>query len=70
MLIDLRAGCALLTRKFSGTYEYICYRLSKLQGHSAAGMIREIEKNAMTSSVFERETFRLLAKGVNQVFQF
>jgi hypothetical protein len=41
-LSALRAGRPLPPRKIPGTH--ICYRLSRPQGHSAAGWIRSIEK--------------------------
>jgi hypothetical protein len=40
---------------------HFCYRLSRPQGHSAAGRIRSIERNPMTSSGLEPATFRLIA---------
>jgi hypothetical protein len=43
-LSTLRAGRPLLTRKISGTH--FCWRLSRAQGHSAAGRIRSIEKSS------------------------
>jgi hypothetical protein len=45
-------------RKIPGTY--FCYRLSPLQGHSAAGRIRSIEKSNDLME-FETETFRLVS---------
>jgi hypothetical protein len=41
-LSDLRAGRAFPPRNLPGTH--FCYRLSRPQGHSAAGRIRSIEK--------------------------
>jgi hypothetical protein len=42
-LSALRAGRPLTPRKIPGTH--FCYRLSRPQGHSAAGRIRSIEKS-------------------------
>jgi hypothetical protein len=42
-LSALRAGRPLPPRKIPGTH--FCYRMSRLQGHSAAGKIRSIEKS-------------------------
>jgi hypothetical protein len=42
-LSALRAGRALPPRNLPGTH--FCQRLSRTQGHSAAGRIRSIEKN-------------------------
>jgi hypothetical protein len=38
----LKAGCLLLSRKIPGTH--FCQRLSRLQGHCAAGKITSIEE--------------------------
>jgi hypothetical protein len=46
-------------RKIPGTHFY--QRLSRPQGHSAAGRIKSTEKNSMTSSGLEPATFRLVA---------
>jgi hypothetical protein len=43
-LSALRAGRPLPSRKIPGTH--FCYRLSRLQCHSAAGRIRSIEKSS------------------------
>jgi hypothetical protein len=45
--------------KFSRTY--FCYRLSQPQVHIAAGGIRSIEKNPLTSSGFETASLLLVA---------
>jgi hypothetical protein len=41
--------------------------MSKLQGHVAAGKIRQIEKLSMTSAGFDYATFRLVAQCLNHV---
>jgi hypothetical protein len=46
-------------RKIPGTNFY--YRLSRPQGHSAAGRIRSIEKNPVTSSGLDPATIRHVA---------
>jgi hypothetical protein len=46
---------------------FICYRLSLSQDDSAAGSIRSLEKNTMTSSGIEPSTFQLLAECLQSV---
>jgi hypothetical protein len=57
-LSALRGGRLLYTMNIPGTH--FCYRLSKLRCHAAAGKIRQIEKNSMTSAGIEYATFRLV----------
>jgi hypothetical protein len=47
-LSALCTGCPLPPRKIPGTH--LCLRLSRLQGHSAAGRIRSIEKIHLTGN--------------------
>jgi hypothetical protein len=62
----LRAGRALYPlRKIPGTH--FSYRLSKFQGHSAAGRIKLTRNNSITSSELEHVAFQLVAERLNQL---
>jgi hypothetical protein len=58
-LSALRAGRLFPPGYLSGTH--FCYRLSRLQGHIAAGKIRSIEEHPITSSGIEPPMFRPVA---------
>jgi hypothetical protein len=60
----LLAGRPLLPRKIPGTH--FCQRLSRPQGHGAAGRIRSIERISM-ALVIESATFRLVAQCLNHL---
>jgi hypothetical protein len=61
----LRSGRPITPRKILGTR--FCQRLGRTQSHSAAGRIRSIEKNPITSSGIETATIRLVAQCLNQM---
>jgi hypothetical protein len=62
-LSALRAGRALHPRNIPGTH--FCYRLSRPQGHSAAGKIRSIENNPMAPSGVKFSNIRLVSQYLN-----
>ena len=62
-LSDLRTGCFYLSGKIIVTTHF-CWRLSRPQGHNAAGRIRSI-KISVTPSEINPATFRLVAQCLN-----